>query len=61
MFKSIERREFVASNGNTVRFDIGPDGSVKIAARKGEHNQSVSVLGPDAIASLIDWLGNPGV
>lgn len=56
MFKSISRREFTASNGNTVRFDIGPDGSVKVNARKGTHNQSVSVLSADDIAALIAWL-----
>lgn len=57
MFKSIARREFTASNGNTVRFDIGPDGAVKINARKGDHNQSVSVLSAADIAALTAWLG----
>ena len=56
MFKSVARKEFTAINGNTVRVDIGPDGTVKINARKGDHNQSVSVLSADDAAALVAFI-----
>ena len=56
MFKSVARREFTASNGNTLRFDIGPDGALKVNARKGDHNQSVSVISFEDRAALVAWL-----
>lgn len=61
MFKSIARMELDATNGNVVRVDFGPDGSVKIAARKGTHNQSVSVLPPKAARALLAFLSEGGV
>ena len=59
MFKSIARKELTASNGNTVRFDFGPDGSLKVNARKGTHNQSVSVLSAEDVADLVKFLSDP--
>lgn len=59
MFKSIARREFTASNGNTVRFDIAADGTLRVNARKGDHNQSVSVLTKADRAKLLKWLSDP--
>jgi hypothetical protein len=56
MFKSIARTEVTATNGNTVRVDIGPDGSVKINARKGTHNQSVSVLSAEQFAAIAQFV-----
>jgi hypothetical protein len=56
VFKSVDRLELTASNGNTVRFDVGPDGSVKVNARKGTHNQSVSVLSRADVETLVSWL-----
>jgi hypothetical protein len=51
MFKSTSGIEFTATNGNTVKVDIDGDGNVRICARKGSHNQSVSVIsGSDASA-----------
>lgn len=60
MFKSVSRKELTASNGNTVRFDFGPDGSLRVNARKGDHNQSVSVLSKRDVAKLIAWLSAEG-
>ncbi len=56
MFKSIDRREYTASNGNTVRLDADADGSLKVNARKGNHNQSVSVLSPADAADAAAWI-----
>ena len=56
MFKSLDRLEIQASNGNTVRFDVDPDGSIKINARKGTHNQSVSVISLEDAARLVEWI-----
>lgn len=56
MFKSIARIELPASNGNVVRFDIGPDGALKVNARKNDHNQSVSVLSEEDKRALIEFL-----
>jgi hypothetical protein len=54
MFKSLARIEVTATNGNVVRLDVSPDGDVKVAARKGTHNQSVSVIPADnPLASLL--------
>ena len=51
MFKAISGIEFTATNGNTVKVDIDSDGNVRLCARKGKHNQSVSVIsGSDASA-----------
>ena len=58
MFKSIDRIEFTAANGNLVRFDRSPDGELKVAALKNNHFQSTSVLAADDLAALRDWLVN---
>jgi hypothetical protein len=56
VFKSLDRLELTASNGNTVRFDVDPSGAVKVNARKGTHNQSVSVLSREDVETLVAWL-----
>jgi hypothetical protein len=56
MFKSVARAEYTATNGNTLRVDVGPDGAVKFNARKGDHNQSVSVLSADDAAALVAFI-----
>ena len=56
MFKSIARFEAVASNGNILRVDIDPQGNVKFNARKGDHNQSVSVLSLEDGKALVEFL-----
>ena len=56
MFKSIARFEATASNGNTLRVDIDPEGNVKFNARKGDHNQSVSVLSLEDGKALVEFL-----
>ena len=55
-FKSIARREVTATNGNTLRVDVAPDGAVKFNARKGDHNQSVCVIPAEDVAALVAWL-----
>ena len=45
--KSIARREFVATNGNTVRFDISPDGDLKVSILKNGHFQGVGQIVAD--------------
>jgi hypothetical protein len=55
-FKSIARLEVTATNGNTLRLDVAPDGAVKFNARKGDHNQSVSVIRAEDVAALVAWL-----
>lgn len=61
MFKSVARTEFTATNGNVVRFDLSPDGDLKINARKGDHNQSVSVIPAGDVAAVVAWLSSGGV
>lgn len=56
MFKSVARLELTASNGNTVRFDISPEGELKVNARKGTHNQSVSVLSAEDMRALVSFI-----
>lgn len=56
MFKSIDRVEFTAANGNTVRFDLSPEGGLKVAAIRNGHFQSTSVLSDDDRAALLAWL-----
>lgn len=56
MFKHVARAEFTATNGNTVRFDIDPDGNLKVCARKGTHNQSVSVIPAGDVAAVIAFI-----
>jgi hypothetical protein len=56
MFKSLERLEVTATNGNTLRVDVDPDGNVKFNARKGTHNQSVCVISAGDAATLVAWL-----
>lgn len=56
MFKSIARAEFTATNGNTVRLDIDPDGNLKVNARKGDHNQSVSVIPAADVAAIVAFI-----
>ena len=60
-FKSIARAEYTASNGNTLRIDIGPDGAVKFNARKGDHNQSVSVISAADVAALVAFVTSGGI
>lgn len=60
MFKSTSDVEFTASNGNTVRFSRDASGAVRVNARKGTHNQSVSVLSASDIAALAAWLADGG-
>lgn len=61
MFKSIARADYTATNGNTLRIDIGPDGAVKFNARKGDHNQSVSVISADDVAALVAFITSGGI
>jgi hypothetical protein len=56
MFKSLDRMELTATNGNTLRLDVDPDGNVKFNARKGTHNQSVCVIPAADVATLVAWL-----
>ena len=56
MFKSVARIEFTATNGNTVRVDIDADDNVKLNARKGDHNQSVSVISAADAAALVAFI-----
>jgi hypothetical protein len=42
--KSIARKEFTATNGNTVRFDLSPEGDVKLSILKGKHFQGVAQI-----------------
>jgi hypothetical protein len=42
--KSIARKEFTATNGNTVRLDLSPEGNVKLSILKGKHFQGVGEL-----------------
>lgn len=44
MFKATSGIELIASNGNTVVVSTDCDGNVRLCARKGKHNQSVSVI-----------------
>lgn len=61
MFKSIARAEYTATNGNTLRVDVGPAGAVKFNARKGDHNQSVSVISAADVAALIAFITSGGI
>ena len=56
VFKSISRYEVTATNGNTVRFDVNADGDLKVNARKGDHNQSVSVILAVDVPAFVTWL-----
>lgn len=56
MFKPTSGIEFVATNGNTVRVDIDADDNVRLCARKGKHNQSVSVISGADAAALVAFL-----
>lgn len=56
VFKSISRYEVTATNGNTVRFDVNADGDLKVNARKGDHNQSVSVIPAAEVPAFVAWL-----
>ena len=42
--KSIKRKEFTATNGNVLRFDMSPDGDVKVSILKGKHFQGVAQI-----------------
>lgn len=42
--KSLHRKEFVATNGNTLRFDLSPEGDVKVSILKGKHFQGVAQI-----------------
>jgi hypothetical protein len=50
--KSIARKEFTATNGNTLRFDLSPDGEIKIAILKGKHFQGVAQLSAEDSAAI---------
>ena len=56
MFRHIRRAEFSATNGNTIRLDIDADGNLKLNARKGDHNQSVSVIPAADVAAVVAFL-----
>lgn len=56
MFKSVARLELPATNGNVVRFDMSPDGELKVNARKGDHNQSVSVISAEDLRALVAFI-----
>lgn len=56
MFRSVSRLELTATNGNTLRFDVNAEGDLKVNARKGDHNQSVSVIPSGDVAALVVWL-----
>lgn len=58
MFKATHTIDFTATNGNTVRLSADAVAAVRVNARKGNHNQSVSVLTPaDARAAAV-WLAS---
>jgi hypothetical protein len=58
MFKPTSTIEFQATNGNTVRLSADAVAAVRVNARKGSHNQSVSVLtAADARAAAV-WLAS---
>jgi hypothetical protein len=42
--KSIARKEFTATNGNTLRFDVSPEGDVKVSILKNGHFQGVAQI-----------------
>ncbi len=42
--KSIKRFEFKATNGNDLRFDLSPDGDIKVSILKGKHFQGVAQI-----------------
>lgn len=48
--KSVARKEFTATNGNTVRFDVSPDGDFKVSILKNGHFQGVGQI-PNADVS----------
>jgi|688.fasta_scaffold133879_5 hypothetical protein len=52
--KSIARREFVATNGNTLRFDVSPDGDLKVSILKGKHFQGVAQIRPGNAQEFVD-------
>lgn len=56
MFKSVAREEFTATNGNVVRLDIDHGGNLKVCARKGAHNQSVSVIPACDVPAVIAFI-----
>lgn len=56
IFKAVRQGEFVATNGNTVRIGFDASGNLRINARKGDHNQSVSVIDAATVAAVIAFV-----
>jgi hypothetical protein len=51
--KSVKRKEFTASNGNTLRFDLSPEGDVKVSILKGKHFQGVAQIDVEDVPELL--------
>jgi hypothetical protein len=49
--KSIARREFPATNGNTLRFDLSPEGDVKVSILKDKKFQGVAQIAQNDVTS----------
>lgn len=58
MFKADSTIEFLATNGNTVRLSADATAAVRVNARKGTHNQSVSVLTAADARTAAVWLAS---
>lgn len=57
--KSIARKEFTATNGNTVRLDVSPEGDLKVSILKNGHFQGVGQIPSDeAPLTLVQFVLN---
>lgn len=54
--KATARIEFTASNGSTSRFELLPDGGMKVASLKNGHFRSTDKLSAEDKATLKAWL-----
>jgi hypothetical protein len=55
--KSIARKEFTATNGNVLRFDLSPDGDLKVSILKGKHFQGVAqIISDDVSNGLVQFI-----
>jgi hypothetical protein len=51
--KSVKRKEFTSTNGNTLRFDLSPEGDVKVSILKGKHFQGVAQIVAQDVPELL--------
>lgn len=56
MFRPVASADFSATNGNTIRLAVDAGGNLKINARKGDHNQSVSVIPAADVAAIVSFI-----